>query len=74
MCIMEIFGNPREVCRYPREKLNGFATLRDINNVGITFRLLDHRENVVRMKALLRRQGTLRLLKLEDLVRIVFGI
>lgn len=72
MGIVEILGNTTEVCRYARENLICLLMVCDSNGLEGKFRLKDCRNDVLRMENLLRGQGNLRPLKLEDLARLAF--
>lgn len=69
MSVMENIGNGREVCRQARENSNRLVAVRDINSLWRRSWLMEDRNNFFRRKDIMRGQGTLGLLKWEELMR-----
>lgn len=54
--------------------MNRQVTVLDIDSLSGNFRLMDYHNDVVRAKDLLRGQGSLRLLKRQDAIRLTFFV
>lgn len=72
MILMEILGRAREVCGYSQEIFSWLVTLMDMNSFRCRFRLIDRRNDVVRVKAPLRDRGKLRLVKRSSIMEYIF--
>lgn len=70
LSLMEVSGHAKGICRYARENFNRLVTVRDINSLSRKFRLMNRRNDIVRVKELLREQGSLRLLKRDSAICI----